>query len=455
MRRVFDFLRLDDTPLMARRNYVAELRHTLLWGVIPGGIEGNIAGIVASKTFHASESITTLVWALPAIANVLNLLWSAVTRGHRRRQVFTLIALCGLVGVCSVGFTSTRWEHAGWVFAAQIGLTHLFLTGLITIRTTMWEVNYPHTHRARITGRLTGVRVLIALLTGVALSNLFDWRASTYQLVYPLLAALGVASLWPLRQVHVRGEKLELKRFRQHVAERHGATRHPLASVWTGLHEAVSILRTDRAFSAYMGAMFLLGSANFFTEPLLVYILTTRLKLSYFNSALLMTVIPTIVLLIGIRYWAPLFDRVGVLRFRTQNSAMWALSYAGTTLAVLIVGLGGSDYLFLTIPLLAAARVLNGLGSGGGTLAWNLGHLHFARAHQTELYMGIHVGLTGIRALVMPFCALLCNRLIGDWSFAVALALALVAHTLFRRQDAADRRSLAPARSPVDCAGPE
>ena len=448
MQRVFDFLRFDDLPFMARRNYAAELGHTLPWGVVTGAVDGSIAGIVASKTFAASETITTIVWALPAITCILNVLWSVLVRGRRRLRLYVALVVGALLGIASIGLTPAAWSHSAWAFTAQVGLIHLFLSGLITVRTTIWQANYPHTHRARITGRLTAVRMLLALLTGAILSSLFDWNAAAYRLLYPLVGAVGVLALPPLRRMRVRGEALQNRRFAEYVASADGQRPHALAALWTGLRESARILHDDPAFREYMVGMFVLGMANFFVEPLLLNILTKRFALSYLESAILMIAVPTVVMLIGIRYWAPLYDRVGVLHFRVYNSVVWLIAHLGVLAAMLVAAAPGRFAFPAAMVVLVLARIVNGLGNAGGTLAWNLGHLHFAREHQTELYMGIHVALTGVRALVTPFLALLCWRSIGNGAFGVAAALAFASYLLFRRMKVTDpgsRERRAPA----------
>ena len=454
MRRFFDFLRFDDLPFMSRRNYVAELRHTLCWGIVTGAVDGSIAGIVASKTFHASETITTIVWALPAIMCILNVLWSVLVRGRRRLGPYVGLVVGARLSGASIGLTPANWAHSAWVFAAQVALIHLFLSGLITVRTTIWHANYPHTHRARITGRLTAVRMLLALLTGAILSSVFDWNPAAYRILYPLVGALGVLAVRPLRRMRVRGEALQNRRFAEYVATANGGRPHALAAIWTGLRESAAILYLDAPYREYMVGMFVLGLANFIVEPLLLNILTKRFAFSYLHSAIYMTAVPTVVMLLGIRQWAPLFDRVGVLHFRVYNSVVWLIAHLGV-LAAMLVAAAHVPFAFpAAMVVLLGARVVNGLGNAGGTIAWNLGHMHFAREHQTELYMGIHVALTGVRALITPFLALLCARFIGDGAFAVAVALAFISYLLFRRMKIADpgsreRRAALPAQQPT------
>lgn len=442
MQRIFDFLRFNDLPLMTRPNYAAELQQMTLWGVVAGTVEGSMVSVVASKTFGASPLLTTIIWALPVLMNVLNVGWGSLLRGRPRKPAFIFIAICGLLGVGSIGLTSAEWKPwGGWVFAGQIALTHLFLSGLITLRTTMWKVNYPPTHRARIAGRLQTVGMLLTVLTTGSLSLLYDREPDFYRVAYPLAALIGACSLLPLRRLRMRREPTELRRYREHLAQANRGDEKPHIGLWTGIKEAGSILRTDALFARYMLAQFLLGSANFFTDPFLVNALTKELDFDYFSSQSLLYLIPHLALLLSIRFWAPLFDRIGVLRFRIYNSAAWTLSYVCVAAAMLMIGIGGRELVLAAWPVLVISRVFNGLGRGGGAIAWNIGHLHFAREHQTELYMGIHVGLTGLRGLLMPLLGLGAKQLFGYAGLLIAVGLALTGHILFRRLAAENRGS--------------
>ena len=440
MRRILDFWRVSDIPQLARRNYVAELWQMSLWGIVAGALEGPIAAVVVAKTFNASGLLTAIVFSIPISANLLNVVWSVILRGRQRIRTFTLIASAACVGILSIGLTDAAWgPWAARLFAAQMLFTHLFTSGLITLRTTMWRANYPQTHRAQIAGRLQTLRMLLSLLTAALLSALFDWHADYYRFVYPLVALVGLLSLWPLRRMRMRGEKAELRRLHAHLT-RDNHNGNGRIGLWEGLKESAAILRHDRPYAQYMFAQFLLGSANFLTDPVLVYILTKRLELSYFSSTFLLFQVPIAVLLISIGFWARRFDRVGVLRFRIANSGCWTASYAFLTVAIAIIGLSDETAIAPAIAILLVARVLRGLGRGGGAIAWPLGHLHFAREHQTELYMGIHVALTGLRGLVMPLLGWAAYYYL-DWGmFAIAFGFAGASHVLFRRLAAADHQ---------------
>jgi hypothetical protein len=143
--------------------------------------------------------------------------------------------------------------------------------------------------------------------------------------------------------------------------------------------------------------------------------------------------IPTVLSLVTISRWAPLYDRVGVLRFRVTNSAFWLASFVLVTLGVLIHRPESYAATMAGLSLFVVGRVINGVARAGGAIAWNLGHLHFAGEHDAELYMGIHVALTGFRGLLMSFVGTVAYKFCGGWALLLGIALALAAQWAFRR----------------------
>ena len=433
MQRVFDFLKSDDLPPVARRMFVLERTHYIIWALVLGAIEGNLAGIVAAKTFHASNLLAVVVWAAPIFMMSINVIWGTIIRGRRRVALLVMLTICAALLIFSIGLTSPDWKPwGGWIFAAQIGLTHFFVTGLVTLRSSIWQVNYPQSHRGRIIGRLQTIRFLFVPLAGVAIAVLFDADPKYYRFVYPAAAMVALISLLPLRRFRIRGQRREIREYRVHLANTSQA-KAGYAGIWTGIKEAGSILRNHHEYRRYMMAQFSLGSANFFTDPVVLVVVTAKLGFDYLPSNLIMAVIPGVCSWLAIRFWAPYFDRVGVLRFRVANCLVWISSYVCVAISMVIIGFSQETGLWIAIPILILGRILKGVGHGGGIIAWSIGHLHYARKNQIDLYMSIHVALTGVRALTMPFLGLLANHWLGNGSFAIAILIATVAFLLFQK----------------------
>jgi hypothetical protein len=161
------------------------------------------------------------------------------------------LAVGAIVSFASVGLTDSQWNvWGGWIFALQLALSRIFLAGLITVRTSMWGVNYPTEVRAKITGRLQLLRFTMGLFATAAVTQLFTANPEHYRWIYPLVGLIGMLSLLPIRGVRVRGEAAELRQ----LAERRGAGGTP--GVIANLRQCAAILRQDRPFARYCTAMF-------------------------------------------------------------------------------------------------------------------------------------------------------------------------------------------------------
>lgn len=410
-----------------------------MWAVLLGAIEGEGASVVAKKTFGASDLQVTIIWLIPNAVFLLNVVWGVLLRGRRRIPAYLTIAGAAAAVVASLFFTPRDPEWSAWMFAAQLALVNFFASGVVILRTTLWRANYPVTHRARITGRLTMMRMLVALLTVGALASIFDWRADLYPYVYLSVAIIAACSLIPLARMRVRGGRRELARVRRQVANQP-------RGLWAGVREMIGILKRDRVFASYMIGQFMVGSSNFFVGPLVNLKVASDLGFGYLASAAILN-LPTLFQMLTLRWWGPFYDRVGLLRFRVINTVFWTITIG--MLAISMFLLSTSDRFIATIGLivLIASRILHGATSGGGAIAWNLGHLQYAPEHQTELYMAVHVGLTGLRGLIMPVLGFLTYQWLGWGAFVVALGLAIGAHMVFRWVERLEARLSAAARS--------
>lgn len=405
-------------PFFARAGFRREYQHFLLMGLVVGGIEGAVLAAVAKKTFDAPDWLTSIVLGLPVSANILNPLWAALLEGRALRPAY--LALAGAVMALAAAIAlvpATGGLAPALTFAGLVAVIHVFMSGLLTIRAELWRANYPTDYRAQATSQLMALRGVLMLAGGLAISAAFEWDPGLYRVVFPAIAAAGLVALRPMAGIRVRHERERLR-----LARRSGA------GVLWGMREAVVVLRDDARFARYQTGQFLLGSANFFTDAALINIVLVQLDLGYVGSQLMMVIIPSTLALACVRLWAQHFDAVGVVRFRLVNTLLWGVSYGLTAAAILLLGLAPG---IVVLALLVAARGVNGVCRGGGQLAWNLGHLHFSAPDRAQVYMGIHVALTGVRGLLMPAVAAVAVAWVGAWAFVVPVVLCVLAYRVF------------------------
>ena len=439
-----DLLSLRALPFLTRRNYYYEVKHLLFWSVLVGVVEGQFGSVVVSRTFDGSDVMIAVASATPNGAMLFSLVWGMLCVGRPKVRVAmgfaSGAALCtGLIGLIPDSPAGAVW------FICQLAAAQVLVAAVVTVRSAFWKSNYPRSDRGRITARLQGLRFLISVLTVLGAAAICDKDPESYRWIFPAAALCGATSAGLLSRLHIRGEQRELARnshppvkgdLRTDFIEPFSLT--ALLSPGQVIGQMMRVLRDDRRFARYCAAQSLMGLANFLTIPVLVAVVTRELPHSdawgFWVSTAIIVALPQLTMLGTIGRWGRFLDRFGVVRLRVLNVASWTASLLFGMFATLVAlhpeEFGGAG-LPLALALFAVRSLLAGLGRGGGAIAWNIGHLHFARNELAEVYMGIHVSLTGIRGLLGPLVGMWLWRQIGWPVWLVAVACSTVSLVMY------------------------
>ena len=436
-----DWIGAGRLPLLCRRNYYYEFLHMLPWGLVAGVVEGNFAAIVVNKTFGGGPLLLWIASTSHVAMFVTSLAWGALCVGRRKIALMTVgIAGVGLL-LATVGAVP-RNPVGGWLFVAQMAAAQFFTTGVMTVRTALWKSNYPATARGQVTAKFQMVRAVAGMVAILAAANIFDQWPGSYRAVYPAVALCALlAGLW-LRRIRVRAEVSELRRIHAAARARDDHDTPKPVSPWGAIspvglfRQSVRILRSDRRFARYCTSLMSAGIGNLLIRTVVIIVIAEELLADmgrgaavYATSAILLDVLPRAVMLGALGRMGRWYDRIGVIQFRVTNGLFWLLSIVTGTAGTLLVVYDdavGAYALFFAVLLFAVRAVAMGLGYAGGSLAYNLGHLHFAEPDRAELYMGIHVTLSGLRGLTMPGVGVLLWVWIGWPVWLVAILFSVI-----------------------------
>ncbi len=439
-----DLIGARSFPFLTRRNYFQEFKQLIPWSVLAGLVEGHFASIIVAKTFDGSERLIAIAAATPAAAFLFSLFWGMLCAGRAKIRLLTLISLGAVLLSGTLGAIPASDGGAVW-FVAQMAAAQVLLSGAVTVRSAVWRSNYPHMARGRITARLQALRFVISITTVLFAAKLCDHDPSSYRFIFPAAALFGLIGISIMQRIHIRGERGELRRHATMASNDALDVRGPqtvtaLLSPRRVLGGMVGVFHRDQRFAQYCVAQSFMGMANLMTVPVVVAVVTQQMSVGvsqgFWISTGLIQALPQLVRLGSLARWARLFDRVGVVRFRAYNVCFWVISLSFGAVATIVVlhseRFGGAA-LPLAVALFALRGATSGIGLGGGALAWNLGHLHFAKSDEAEVYMGIHVFLTGVRGVVAPLLGMWLFATIGWVVWMVALASSLTSLVLFVR----------------------
>ncbi|MGB0716815.1 MAG: hypothetical protein ACPGXK_13110 [Phycisphaerae bacterium] len=431
---------------MARRNFHFEFRQFCVWSILAGIVEGQFGSVVVAKSFNAGDWTIAIAPATPIAAFTSSLIWGMLCKGRPKVRLLVWFStgtalLTGLVGL----IPSTSW--GAWWFIAQMAAAQVLMAGVITIRSSLWKSNYPTEVRGQITAKLQRFRFIISTTTSLVAAAVCDAYPAAYGFIYPIVATCGLLAVWMARSLHVRGEKRVLAVADDSAGARQRPLDQPpiepfslvaLLSPGKVFGQMFRVLREDKKYRDYCFAQFLMGTANLMTISVIVILVTTKLDLDssweFWISTVLLVGLLQLGLFGSLNRWGALFDRVGVLSFRVINVSCWTLSLVAGLFATLAItnadGIGPA-HIPWAVGLFALRGFLAGLGRGGGALAWHIGHLHFSESADSDLYMGIHVFLTGVRGLLAPLWGVWLWQNIGAGVWGVAIALSVGSLVLF------------------------
>ena len=350
---------------------------------LPGALvllEGGIVAVIASKIYQVSPFTISLITAAPMFANLSSFLWNLISSGKAKVAFSSVLQLCTIICLVLVAIAPIN-EIGVIILVSSMIFSRILVSGLITVRSVIWSLNYDRNNRAKATGRLQMIASLITVLVSSMIGPFLDANPEQFVWVYLLGSLVGLLGIFFFSRVKVLNEVSQLE------SERKAKNDKNLA---TGFME---IIKQDKHFRRYQYSMFTAGFGNMLIEAPLVFLVTRQLEASYTTSIMITMVIPFAISLVALPIWALYLDRVHVAQFRARQSILWVIAQLLTLVGAYL----GS------IAWLIVGRVVMGIARGGGTLAWQLGHNDFAKSDQLSAYMGIHVTLTGVRGAIAPF----------------------------------------------------
>jgi len=414
---IFAFLSFHPSvmPWLSRPNYARELRAAFFLPWVLAATEGGVVGFIVRKLYDGvvpDTLLNTLVGVVataPALANVTSFLWSSVAQSRPKIRIITALQLGIVISVAAMSIAPTTAPGV-WVFVGAALAARVCIAGIVTIRATVWGVNYTE-DRARVTGKFQTVTLILNASAIILLGTMMQIDERWYRVLVPIGGLVALIGIGNYALIRVRSEKVLLR------AERNAsdASSHVVARI-------VGVFRNDRGFTRYQALQFVMGFGNLMTIAPFVIIAKEQFNLDYLPGLVFTQILPMGMMPLFIPMWARLLDRVHIIRFRAIHS--WVF------VAVFIVALWACQLDILWMIFLAAA--LRGVAFGGGALAWNLGHLQFVKPDRATDYMAAHVTLTGVRGLIAPIVGVGLYELIesarpgeGSWVFLAGMAFTI------------------------------
>lgn len=412
----------EGVPMMSRPNFRREFISIILFSIGQGLILPEFTQLFVLKTLEGPVWAAALLLSQLSVGTFFGTFLSHYLQ--RKRRVQSMIVARGIIGVFFIFVAILPPDPSSTIpFLALLMVPALLMAVCISIQASIRHNNYPESVRGQILARLIiawmGMVIIATKLASWALDSFpkggqFDLSIlgrsfnlmvpSAHRLIY-LAAAGGVlASAFTYRKIRVRQEADLLRK----------SNKEPIH-----LLAGFRLLFQDRAFGLFMLWQMISGTGVMLSRPVMALWLTQVMGVSYSegNKAMVTTSFMLTLLAMPIAGW--LFDRMSVMKYRAGGTTLWSISrwmlYTATFLK--------------SWPLIYGAYCIEGVGRSVGAVAWNIGHTKFAKPEQSQLYIGIHLTLQGLRGLTIPFVGvwLYSSTPIGTGVLAIAGVLQTIA----------------------------
>ena len=162
-----------------------------------GAIEGGVVGVLTKRMFDGVVDSSILDWSVASLAaaqgfaSISSFLWAAFSHGRHKVRFITALKIACVVLVGAVSFVPQSAFGLAMLLFCVIG-TRVCYTGIVTLRTTVWQANYPRTSRAFVAGRIATVQALVLASVSFGVGEAMDLNESAIRWVYPFAAGFGV-----------------------------------------------------------------------------------------------------------------------------------------------------------------------------------------------------------------------------------------------------------------------
>ncbi|CAN0587493.1 unnamed protein product, partial [Laminaria digitata] len=188
--------------------------------------------------------------AAPALANITSFAWAIGARGKRKIQFITALQLLLLVCIAGIALSPRTPAGLATMLIAAFG-ARIILAGIVTVRATVWGVNYP-AQRAKVTGKVQTVSVTITSLIAIGLGLAMQENENAFRIFIPIGGLVALAGVSSFARIRLRTEKTILKEEARDAQRNEGSRFHAL----------IHVLIDDKDYRNYQICQLLIGMGN-------------------------------------------------------------------------------------------------------------------------------------------------------------------------------------------------
>ena len=271
--------------------------------------------------------------------------------------------------------------------------------------------NYSAVNFGKLYSYATSAKKITTLVTTFLFGILLDIDPYAFIYIYPLVAILGIMSIFMLTSISFDAEE---------VSDGSVINRKIFSDA---LQRVVAIFRSNKPYLHYQIGFMLYGLAFMGTNSVITIFYDRAVGLNYSSVAFYKNFFNLIAI-----FLMPVFGRMlsdtdprKFAAITYGSLALYLLSFPFTLIFPVYTEIMGLQIYY---PLVAGV-IFNSVFVSTMAISWNIGSAYFCKRNEAGDYQSIHLSLTGARALFMPLAGIYIYETAG-FSFTFSLGAILL-----------------------------
>jgi len=393
-------------------------------------LEGIILGVLALnefvfiKSLHGTNYQLGLLFQFSMIVFLfLILINEFLKRLKDRRKLLRSIAWLTRLPLALLFFfprSVSGLEEKPYFHYLFLALFLLYFLGNIFIYPNinyLLKTNYRHQNFGKLYSYATSLNKIVMLLVTFAYGYLLDYNNFAFIYVFPIVAILGIVSLYVLTAIPFPME--------HHQPEKVGLFK----SVGKSLREMKGILSNNVPYRHFEIGFMFYGFAFMISVTVITLYFYEKLNLNYVSVAFYRNAYNILAILL-LPFFGKLIGKIDPRKFA-------AMTFSSVALYIFFIMItswfpfhfelwGISIYYSLLFYIL-----FYGIFAATMVLLWNIGSAYFCQAHEAGTYQSLHLSLTGVRAVFAPILGVFFYQQFGfTITFGIAIFSVIIAISL-------------------------
>ncbi len=271
--------------------------------------------------------------------------------------------------------------------------------------------SYKHENFSKLYGYASTANKIIMLAATFAFGLLLDYKSYSYIYVYPLLAFLGIASIYILTQI----------KYQAPITEKTGSI---IASLKKVKQNLIHIIKTNKPFRDFETGFMFYGFAWLVSIAVIAIFLKNELKLSYSGIAFYKNFYNTVSILLT-PFFGKLMGKINPRKFAVYTFLMMLLYLFFMGLTQFFPSYVNIFNIKIYWSLMLSFLSYGIFGAMMGIL-WYIGSAYFSKDKDAADYQSIHLSLTGFRGAFAPLVGIFFYKYLDYWGVFLIGIVSLV-----------------------------